>query len=65
MCFWAAWAARNVPAQVGGDHGLPVVVRHLVQEVVADDPGAGDEDVEPPGGLRRRGDSGLDLAPAR
>ena len=47
MCVWAACAARNVPAQVGRDHGLPVVVRHLVQEVVADDPGARDEDVEP------------------
>ena len=33
-------------AQVGGDHGVPVVVGHLVDEVVADDPGAGDEDVE-------------------
>ena len=32
---------------MGRDHGVPVVVRHLVEEVVADDPRAGDDDVEP------------------
>src|SRR6478735_2116453 len=33
------------------DHRFPVVVGHLVEKVVANDPGAGDEDVEP---ARRR-----------
>ena len=48
-------------AQVGGDHGVPVVVAHLVDEVVADDPGAGDEDVQAAELLDRARDGGLDL----
>ena len=43
------------------DHRVPVVVRHLVEEVVADDPGARDEDVEPPRRRHRRGHCRLDL----
>ena len=48
------------PTQVGRDDRLPVVVRHLVDEVVADDPRAGDENVETTR-LRCRGDGGLDV----
>ena len=48
-------------AQVGGDHRVPVVVAQLVDEVVADDPGARDQDVQAAELLDRAGDGGLDL----
>ena len=48
-------------AQVGGGHGFPVVVGQLVHQVVADDPGAGDEGVEAAEFIDRARDSGLDL----
>ena len=38
------------------DDRRPVVVRQLVDEVVADDPGAGDGDVEPAGAFHGAGD---------
>ncbi len=47
-------------SEVGRDHGLPVVVRHLVQEVVADDPRARHEDVQP-SRLEGRRDRGFDV----
>ena len=46
------------------DDCLPVVVGHLVDEVVADDPGAGDEDVEP-SRLGRGRDRRLDVRSQR
>ena len=61
ISFWAACTDEERPAQVRVDHRVPVVVRHLVEQVVADDPGAGDEDVEPPRRRRRLGHCRLDL----
>jgi hypothetical protein len=43
-----------------GDDGVPVVVGHPVDEVVADDPGAGDQHVEPAALLDRARDRRLD-----
>ena len=65
MCRWAACAQRNVPLRWVSITALPVVVGHLVEQVVADDPGARDEDVEPPVRLDRSRDGRLDLLRAR
>ena len=53
------------PLQMRVDHRFPVVVRHLVDEVVAQDPGAGDEDVQSPRRLGRSRDRRLDVRPRR
>ena len=50
---------------MGVDHGVPVVVRHLVDEVVPQDPGARDEDVQPTAGLGGGRDGSLDVLPRR
>ena len=48
--------ARERAAQVHVDDGVEVVVAHLPQHGVAQDPGVGDEDVEPPEVLDGGGD---------
>ena len=60
MCACAAWAARNEPRRWVAIDGFPVVVSELVEQVVADDPGARDEVVEPPA-LGRERDGRLDV----
>ena len=59
----AARASRKVAVRVDVDHLLPFLVAQLHEQIVAVDPGVGDENIELPHGLLRLGDQRLDRIP--